>query len=305
MNLAVQEAFRIETHIQILHQKRKKALRVLQRNTWAKVQCMEGCKEPSDKGLPENVGELPTCSSWLCLWRHSDTSESEGAGSALQPWGSLGDSRDLSTHFSFRPLWRYSQDLMRHPSHGMHKRPKLVVQRFPILQYHPWLLGCLRHCGRSTRSTHLFWFLAQLFQSLLMIGETGPHNRFNSEIRGHWERGNEWWRSVHSTSFHSFWARNQKSRFLVLDLSQLGGWTWTSDLLSLGLSILSIHRGVIVSHLCEHLWERVLGKRNSEVWQWCSYETNTCPVHPFLIKVLPSYSSSLLAAAPLLLFWWR
>lgn len=130
-----------------------------------------------------------------------------------------------------------------------------------------------------------------------MIGEAGPHNGFNSEMKEHWERGNEWCGSMHSRSFHLFWARNQKSGFLVLALLQLDGWDWVSDLFSLGLSVLSIHRGVIVSHLCEH-WGESPG-RNSEVWQWCSYEANTHPVHLLLIQVSSSYSP------PLLLFWWR
>lgn len=51
--------------------KREKALRVLQRDTPAKVQFRERCNKLSDRGLPENVREWPTCSSWLYHWMHS------------------------------------------------------------------------------------------------------------------------------------------------------------------------------------------------------------------------------------------
>lgn len=91
----------------------------------------------------------------------------------------------LVLHFSFLLLETCHWHHLRDSSYLMHKRPAPEVQPVWILQCHSWLLGCFWQSDRSIRSTHFFWFLAQLFQSLLMIRETGPYNRFNSEIRGH------------------------------------------------------------------------------------------------------------------------
>lgn len=94
----------------------------------------------------------------------------------------------LVLHFSFLLPETCCWHHLRDPSYVMHKRPALEVQPVCILQCHSWQLGCLWQSDRSIGSTHFFWFLAQLFQSLLMIRETGPYDRLNSEIRGHW-----WW----------------------------------------------------------------------------------------------------------------
>ena len=51
MNLAVQETFRIETHIQILHQKREKTLRLHQTDISPNDLFRRRAKELSDKGL--------------------------------------------------------------------------------------------------------------------------------------------------------------------------------------------------------------------------------------------------------------
>lgn len=192
----------------------------------------------------------------------------------------------------------------------MHKRPALEVQPVHILQCHSWLLGCLWQIDRSIRSTHFFWFLAQLFQSLLMIRETGPYDRLNSEIRGHWQ-----WnegvgsRHINLPTYSELVVRRADfppwlclTRWMTLDkwpafsgshchIGPWGGWTRDRGQWS------TLNKTTMM-----YPWERAPEKRDNEAWQWCSYESKLWSVHllPRIGIVILLFSS--LAATPLCRF---
>lgn len=167
MNLAVQETFRIKTYIQILHQKREKALRVHQRDAPPNVQFRKRSKEISDGVSPGNVRQLPTCSRWLWLWRHCDMSGSVTTGHVLQPWGST----YLILVFchwgaTTRILWGTLVT-------EFHKRPKFEVHLSLILQYHSWLLGIFQHIIDAPQALTLCGFLHSCSRVFLWSGRLG------------------------------------------------------------------------------------------------------------------------------------
>ena len=220
----------------------------------------------------------------------------------------------LVLHFSFLLPETCCWHHLRDPSYVMHKRPALEVQPVCILQCHSWQLGCLWQSDRSIGSTHFFWFLAQLFQSLLMIRETGPYDRLNSEIRGHW-----WWnegvgsRHIDLPTYSELAVRRADIFPLALphyvdDLGQVTCFLWASvsHWSMEGLDqrpwsvIYSVNKTTVIYPL-----EGAPEKRDNEAWQWCSNESKIWSAHLLPRIGIDILLFSSLAATPLCWFWWK